>query len=160
MKQRNQKVFARWEILSTFESVAEKYGENKNVPASDKQFFKDHFQGNYINLLNENRIDPKQKWTVKIKAKLRLDDGQEGWHEVEFKPDTAMTVNELLKGNSKVKVNQGGIKTRWKGVTLMWIDEMESDLPGSRCLEAWVTAECHTKVRPIQMFNLMQKLVA
>lgn len=158
MKTKKQKVAVRWEILSTFQDVTDNYGENKDVPASDKDFFKRNFTGNYIDLLNSCRIEPVQKWNVNIKTKLRLDDGQEGWHEIEFKPDTAMTLNELLKGNKHIKLNVAGIKVKWKGVTLMWIDAVEEDLPSSTCLEAWVTATCVADVKPLMMNNLLARI--
>lgn len=159
-KQAKSKVAARWEILRTFDNVVEKYGENADIPSSDTQFFKENFQGNYIDLLFSKRIDPQQSWNVKINTRLRTDDGQEGWHECEFKISEKMTLNEVLKGNPAIKFNNNGIKTRWKGVTLMWIGEIENDVPNSTCLEAWVTATCDSLIKPVNTFDFLQKVVA
>lgn len=163
MKKRKQvksKVAARWEILSTFDDVAKKYGENADIPPEDKVFFKDHFQGNYIELLLSSRIEPYQSWNVKISTKLRNEEGLEGWHECEFNISEKMSLNEVLKGNPAIKFNDGGIKKRWKGITLMWISEVENDVPNSTCLEAWVTATCESYIKPINTFDLLQKVVA
>lgn len=160
-KIKKTKVVCKWEVLSTFKDVEENFGSNKDIPANETDFFKRNFKGNYIELLNQFRIEPQQKWSVNIKTKIQLDDGQVGWHEMEFEPDALMSLNELLKGNEDVKQNIGhGVKVRWRGITNMWIDELEKDLPDSTCLEAWVTATCYAKVKGLETNNLIQKLLA
>lgn len=154
------KVAARWEILRTVAAVNEKYGMDSKVDKSDSNFYKENFSGNYIDLLFEDRINPCQLWRVEILTKAKESDGTVHFHTLEFDLNSRMSLHDVLKGNSKVKLDNGGFKVKWRGVTAMWLDEVDRDLTDMTCIEAWVTASCVAEVKPKNIFNLMQKIVA
>ena len=154
------KVAARWEILSTVAAVNKKYGMDSKVDKSDRDFYKDNFSGNYIDLLFENRINPCQIWHVEILTKAKESNGSIHYHTLEFDLNHSMSLHDVLKGKNKVKLDNGGFKVKWRGVTAMWLDEVDKDLVDMTCTEAWVTASCSAEVKRENIFNLMQKVIA
>lgn len=153
------KIAVRWEILKMVESLNQRYGDGV-VDAKDVDFYKDNFQGNYIDLLFEKRIDPCQIWQVEILTKAKDADGNIHFHTLNFDLSEKMKLHDVLKGNDKIKFNKGGFKVKWKGITEMWLAEVDSDLKDMDCIEAWVTATCSAKVKPLSNFNFINKVIA
>ena len=154
MKNNKHKLVAKWEVLTMAKYVEENYKDSA-VSRSDRDFFDKFYQGNWINLMLDNRVDPYQIWNIKIETKAKDDNGVIHTHELEWQFDKPMTMTQILKGDENIKFNEGGFKKRWQGVTKQWLDCVDSDLEGMDCIEAWVTSVCYAKVKNKSVWNIL-----
>ena len=136
MKKTKQKLTAKWEILSTAE-----YVESLDRNVNDDDLVK-IYQGSFVPLLLAHRVERKQIWSVVIKTTAKADDGTIHEHEMEWRFDKLMSIKEVIDGAKHIKVNQGGIKVRWKGLSKQWIEAVDEDLKGLTAVSAWATATC------------------
>lgn len=136
MKKSKQKLSATWEILATAEYVE---SLNRTVSDDDLKFI---YQGEFVPLLLDQRVERKQVWNVVIKTTAKSDDGEIHKHEMEWKFDKPMSIKEVIDGAKHIKVDQCGIKTRWRGVAKQWIDAVDHDLKDMTAVSAWATATC------------------
>jgi hypothetical protein len=59
-------------------------------------------------------------------------------------------MHEVLNGAKHIKVDQGGIKTRWVGVTKNWIRELDTDYDDTwKATKAIARAECTAMVEQV-----------
>lgn len=144
MKKIKQKLYAKWEVISTCQLVEDEYPDKK----ADDVFFDRVFQGNFVKLFRDGRCDKFQVWILEIKTLAKDDKGVVHEHCVEWLFDKPMSISEVLKGAKHIKVNTGGMKIRWLGVTKQWLNMVDEDLDGMDCLEAWCTASCVAYVKP------------
>ena len=78
---------------------------------------------------------------------LEQDDGTQCKHEMQFKFDKPMSMHEVLNGAAHIKIDRGGIKTRWLGVTKAWLKDLDADFDNTwLTTKAEVTAECITEL--------------
>ena len=157
MKNKKHKLVAKWEVLSMAQYVDEHY-KDKPVSRSDRDFFNKFYQGNWINLMLDNRVDPYQVWSIEILTRAKDENGVIYNHELEWKFDKPMTMTQILKGDENIKFNEGGFKKRWQGVTKQWLDCVDEDLKGMDCVDAWVTSTCYAKVKPQAVWNILNKM--
>ena len=136
MRKTKQKLSATWEILATAE-----YVESLDRAVNDDDL-KVIYQGSFVPLLLSHRVERKQVWNVVVKATAKADDGTIHEHEMEWQFDKLMSIKEVIDGAKHIKVNQGGIKVRWKGVSRQWIDAVDEDLKDLTAVSAWATATC------------------
>lgn len=115
MKQIKRNLHAEWEVISSAEWL-EGLGRD---PTNEEML--QIFEGSFYPLFNTKRVEPKQVWTLKITTYLECDDGRTSECEMEWKFDKTMSMHEVLNGAKHIKMNVGGIKTRWTGVTKNWI---------------------------------------
>ncbi|HEY4538146.1 MAG TPA: hypothetical protein VIG45_06805 [Erysipelothrix sp.] len=144
-------LFAKWEIISTAEIVENEY---KGKPIDDA-FFSRVYGGNFVRLYRDGRTEAKQVWSLEIVTTAKDDEGVIHTHEVEWTFDKPMTIREVLGGAKHIKMNSGGIKTRWVGVTKQWLDTVDQDLKGMDAIEAWATAKCTAMVKPKSAQDIM-----
>lgn len=136
MKKIKQKLTATWEIIATTEYVE---SLDRAVNDSDLRFI---YQGLFVPALLEHRVDRKQVWNVVIKTTAKSDDGVIHEHEMEWQFDKLMSIKEVIDGAKHIKVNQNGIKTRWKGIARHWLSAVDVDLKDTTAISAWATATC------------------
>ena len=144
MKQVKKKLHAEWEVISSAEWL-EKLDRN---PTNEEML--QIFAGNFYPLFHVNRVNNKQVWTLKITTYLECDDGCTSECELEWKFDKPMSMHEVLNGAKHIKVDQGGIKTRWGGVTKNWIRELDTDYDDTwKATKAIARAECTAMVKQV-----------
>ena len=143
MKKIKKKLTATWEIISTAELV-----ESIEGSLTDEHFNM-IYQGEFVPLLRADRVERKQIWNLVIKTTAQADDGTVHEHEMEWQFDKPMSMKEVLDGAKHIKVDQGGIKTRWKGVSLHWLQTVDEDLKGLTAVSAWATASCTAMVSQV-----------
>lgn len=137
MRKVKQELTAKWEIIEAAEFV-ESLGRNPT-----EQELNQLYQGQFVPLLHEHRVDRKQIWSITIVTTAKADDGYIHTHEVTWNFDKPMSMAEVLRGAKHIKVNdKDGIKVRWTGVAKNWLKEVDSDLEGMTAMSAWATATC------------------
>lgn len=136
MKKTKQKLSATWEILATAEYVE---SLDRAVNDDDLKFI---YQGSFVPLLLSHRVERKQIWNIVIKTTAKSDDGVIHEHEMEWAFNKPMSIKEVINGAKHIKVDQGGIKVRWNGVSRQWLDAVDTDLKGLTAVSAWATASC------------------
>ena len=146
-------LFAKWEIISTAEIVDNEY---KGKPI-DEAFFDRVYGGDFVRLYRDGRAEAKQVWSLNIITTAKDDEGMIHTHEVEWTFDKPMTIREVLGGAKHIKMNSGGIKTRWAGVTKQWLDTVDQDLQGMDAIEAWATAKCTAMVKPKSVQHILNE---
>lgn len=144
MKQIKRSLHAEWEVISSAEWL-EGLGRD---PTNEEML--QIFEGSFYPLFNTKRVEPKQVWTLKITTYLECDDGRTSECEMEWKFDKTMSMHEVLNGAKHIKMNVGGIKTRWTGVTKNWIKELDADYDDSwKAVKAIARAECVAMVKQV-----------
>ena len=149
MKKTKQKLSATWEILSTAE-----YVESLDRDVNDDDLVK-IYQGSFVPLFLAHRVDRKQIWNVGIKTTAKADDGTIHEHEMEWSFNKLMSIKEVIDGAKHIKVNQNGIKTRWKGISRHWLSAVDVDLKDTTAISAWATATCTGLVQQRNPANKM-----
>ena len=136
MKKTKQKLSATWEILATAEYVE---SLDRAVNDDDLKFI---YQGSFVPLLLSHRAERKQIWNIVIKTTAKSDDGVIHEHKMEWAFNKPMSIKEVIDGAKHIKVNQNGIKTRWKGIARHWLSAVDVDLKDTTAISAWATATC------------------
>ncbi|WP_151960871.1 hypothetical protein [Acinetobacter bereziniae] len=136
MRKTKQKLSATWEIMSTAEYVE---SIDRDVNDDDLKLI---YQGSFVPLLLSHRVERKQIWTVSIRTTAKADDGTLHEHEMEWQFNKPMSIKEVINGAKHIKVDQGGIKVRWSGVSKQWLDAVDHDLKDLTAVSAWATASC------------------
>lgn len=142
MKQIKKKLYAEWETISSAEWL-----ENLGRDPTNEEMLQ-IFSGSFYPLFHANRVSNKQVWKLKITTYLECDDGCTSECEMEWEFDKPMSMHEVLNGAKHIKVDLGGIKTRWTGVTKNWIKELDADYDETwKAVKAVARAECTAMVK-------------
>jgi hypothetical protein len=140
MRKIKKKLTASWEIISMAEWL-EKLDRN---PTNDELI--EWYKGDFMPMYLTRQVGKSQVWNLKIETKSKNDDGEVCEHEMNWSFDKPMSMHEVLNGANHIKIDNGGIKTRWNGVTKNWLKELDADLDDSwLAYEAKVTAWCITE---------------
>lgn len=141
MKKIKKKLTAIWEVLSMAEWLE---GLDRN-PTNDELV--EWYKGDFFPMYLTGRASKYQKWNLHIVTTLEQDDGTQCKHEMQFKFDKPMSMHEVLNGATHIKIDRGGIKTRWLGVTKAWLKDLDDDFDNTwLTTKAEVTAECITEL--------------
>lgn len=141
MKKIKKKLTAIWEVLSMAEWLD---GLDRN-PTNDELM--EWYKGDFFPMYLTGRASKYQKWNLHIVTTLEQDDGTQCKHEMQFKFDKPMSMHEVLNGAAHIKIDRGGIKTRWLGVTKAWLKDLDADFDNTwLTTKAEVTAECITEL--------------
>lgn len=140
MKKVKQNLSATWEIMATAE-----YVESLDRAVNDDDLVL-IYQGQFVPFFLSGRVERKQIWTVVIKTTAKSDDGEIHEHEMEWVFSKPMSIKEVIDGAKHIKVDQGGIKTRWHGVSKQWTAAVDHDLKDMTAVSAWATATCTAMV--------------
>ncbi len=144
MKQIKRKLFAEWETISSAEWL-----ENLGRDPTNEEMLQ-IFAGTFYPLFHATRVSHKQVWKLKITTYLECDDGCTSECEMEWEFDKPMSMHEVLNGAKHIKVDLGGIKTRWTGVTKNWIKELDADYDETwKAVKAVARAECTAMVKQV-----------
>lgn len=137
MKKTKQKLSATWEILSTAE-----YVESLDRNVNDDDLVK-IYQGSFVPLFLAHRVERKQIWNVTIKTIAKADDGTLHEHEMEWAFNKPMSMDEVLNGAKHIRLEEGGIKKRWIGVTKNWLKDLDAEFDDSyKAVKAVAIARC------------------
>lgn len=111
-------------------------------------------------MLVSGRVERKQIWTVSIKTVAQADDGTIHEHEMEWNFNKPMSMKEVIDGAKHIKVDHGGIKTRWIGVSKQWLNAVDEDLKGLTAIKAEAKATCVGMVNQVNpCCKILDKLV-
>lgn len=157
MKKTKKTLTATWEILGTAKYVEEVEAQGGSI--GDKELL-EIYQGSFVPLFLAHRVERKQIWKVVIKTTAKADDGTLHEHEMEWNFNKPMSIKEVISGAKHIKVDHGGIKTRWVGVSEQWIAAVDEDLKDMDAVSAWATATCVAQVEALNpAANLLKKII-
>lgn len=110
------------------------------------------YRGNFMPCLLDERIEPKQIFTLKIDIDYdENDEPQKDTLEWEF--ETPMTFRDVLKGNPKMYMQEAGLKTVWLGVQHEWsnyVNRNFSHRKDRKVYSAWAVVTCTAMTEPLR----------
>lgn len=137
MKKTKQNLYAEWEVISMAEWL-EGLGRN---PTNDELIAT--YKGNFFPLYLNRQVDKKQIWTLTIQTTLQGDDGSTHEYEMEWAFNKPMSMDEVLNGAKHIRLEEGGIKKRWIGVTKNWLKDLDAEFDDSyKAIKAVAIARC------------------